>query len=83
LGRRKDPRELKTIGAPQRNYINHQAKRRCEISLTLFYYCFNYNTLHVYQCIILRYQCIESIGVSITLYVSMYQTLCINARINK
>jgi hypothetical protein len=28
LGRRNDPRELETIGALQRNYMNHQANKR-------------------------------------------------------
>ncbi len=70
LGRRKDPRELETIGAMQRNYMNHQAKKRCEFSLTLFYYCFNYNKLHVHQCIRLRYQCIK--------YRCIYNIICFN-----
>ncbi len=70
LGRRKDSKELKTIGAQQKNYMNHQTNNRCEISLTSFYYCFNYNKLHVYQCIILRYQCIK--------YCYIYNILCFN-----
>jgi hypothetical protein len=50
--------------------------------LPLFYCCFHYNKLFIYQCIKLWYQYIKY-GCIYNTFVSIYQTLCINATINK
>lgn len=59
FGKKKGSKRAWNHRSPQRNYMNHKAKKMCEISFTLFYCSSNYIKLHVYQCIILEYQCIR------------------------